>query len=120
MPNLASFSEGGATYYELYITCPVCFNRGNLRPQTYWTHGDSACGSGRLYVGDNAHYYCKGCKKHSHVSNWKYKCPGHSNSTDEYIGVTSGELAAVIGLAAQAAGSAGAAWLKRFLDNLDE
>lgn len=121
MPNLATFTEDGYTYYELYITCPVCFNRGILRPQNFWTHDSSECNGGRIYVGDNAHYYCKECKKHSHVSNWNHRCPGHSKTVGfETLSMSRVEIPQVVGLAAQAAGTAGSAWLKRFLENLDE
>ena len=52
----------GKTYIHVYISCPVCYERGNIHPATHWTHGKivngKECG-GDIYLGEDAYYYCK-------------------------------------------------------------
>lgn len=66
MASLNSFEKNGVTYFELFISCPVCIDRGNMTPQAYWSHHDNGC-SGDIYMGENAFYYCKKCGATSHV-----------------------------------------------------
>ena len=112
----------GVEYYRLYITCPVCLDRGGEygRPE-YWRHGN--CG-GDIYVGSDARYYCDKCGRNEHVLKWKYKCPQCSNVDDYYVG-EEGSFAS-----AEAIGTAIATkvcdglprrgcWNREFLSNLD-
>lgn len=55
---LNSFEKNGVTYFELYISCPVCVDRGNNTPHAYWSHHNNNC-NGDIYMGENAFYYCK-------------------------------------------------------------
>ncbi|PTT76554.1 MULTISPECIES: hypothetical protein [unclassified Chryseobacterium] len=110
---------GGYTYFEQYMSCPVCASRGIHTPQSHWSH--HVCG-GTMYVGDNAYYHCNTCSSESHVKNWRYGCPSHSSNQGEYdfIGTTAGELAANIAVAGMLVTQAGMTWLKAFLDNMGE
>ena len=103
-PKIDSFQENGATYYRLYIPCPVCMGRGVATQASYWQHYDNNC-NGPIYVGENAYYKCTKCGRSAHVLEWKYSCPTHSsNSNDQFIGV----------------GATGIAWLQSFLANLED
>lgn len=109
----------GHTYYQLYISCPVCYQRGKMLPQTFWQHGEGCCGE--IYIGDNAHYHCIKCDADSHVMEWKYSCPEHSTDCEEqYIGVDADTIAAVVSMAGQIVEEAGIPWLQTFLTNLEK
>ena len=45
---LNSFEKNGVTYFELYISCPVCMDRGNNTPHAYWSHHNNNC-NGDIY-----------------------------------------------------------------------
>lgn len=118
--SLQSFGEDGYTYFELHIACPVCRERGITTPQTGWVHANNNCG-GTIYVGENAYYCCVKCRHTAHVKEWKYKCPSHSTSDDEYIGVgSSAVIAEVISCAGQMVSEVGQKWLIKFLENLGD
>lgn len=114
--ELEKFQENGYTYIRLYISCPVCIDKGRSTPHTFWTH--YGCG-GNIYVGDNAHYKCTKCGKSDHVQKWAYNCPTHSNSPDEFVGASCQALASAISTAGQMTTAMGVAWLQRFLENLE-
>ena len=114
---LQKFSEGNATYFEVYMPCPVCNSRGVFTNQTHWLH--HRCG-GTLYLGENAFYKCKQCGGYSHVKKWKYSCPTHSTEQEEFIGVNAAAFAATIAVAGAMTNEAGIAWLQEFLKNLGE
>lgn len=108
----------GHTYYQLYISCPVCYQRGKILPQTFWQHGDEC--SGDIYIGDNAHYHCVECDADAHVMEWKYSCPEHSSDCeDQYVAAEAGAMASVVSMAGQIVDKAGIAWLQTFLTNLE-
>lgn len=116
--DIKSYEKDGISYYQLYISCPVCYERGKMLPQTYWSHGED-CG-GDIYIGENALYRCSKCGFTSHVMNWKYKCPEHSTDAENaYIGVSGAALASVVSMAGQLTVKAGVAWLQEFLKNLE-
>ena len=50
--QLDKFEEGGVTYYQLYIACPVDSGRA-CGPKSFWMHCNDNC-YGDIYVGDNA------------------------------------------------------------------
>ena len=112
-----SFEENGTSYYQLYMSCPVCTSRGVSTPQTLWTHYDNNC-QGDIYVGDNAYYKCDKCGHSAHVLDWKYNCPSHSSSPDEFVGADAASVASTITVAGQLTDKAGIPWLQRFLENL--
>ena len=116
-PNLETFKEGGYLYCRLYISCPVCIDRGLQRPHGYWQH--NRC-NGDIYVGDDACYKCRKCGEKNHVRNWRYNCPGHSNSADDFVGASCQALASAISTAGQMTTLVGVAWLQRFLANMGE
>ena len=118
--SLQSFEANGYIYFELHIACPVCRERGITTPQTGWVHANDNCG-GIIYVGENAYYCCVKCRHTAHVKEWKYKCPSHSTSDDEYIGVgSSAVIAEVISGAGQMVSEVGQKWLIKFLENLED
>lgn len=117
MSNLNKVSKNGYTYYELYISCPVCHSNGLNTQQAYWQHHN--CG-GELYVGDDAHYDCKKCGANSHVSEWAYGCPSHMRNAEyEFLKVDVVELSAVMSAAGQLVNGVGLAWLQKFMSNLE-
>lgn len=118
MSNLNKVSKNGNIYYELYISCPVCYNNGKMLPQAYWQH--HGCG-GTLYIGDDAHYDCNKCSENSHVSNWGYGCPEHMRDAEyDFVKVDGATLAGMISMAGQLTAVAGVSWLQKFLANLGE
>ncbi|MDR1221365.1 MAG: hypothetical protein LBL07_00610 [Tannerella sp.] len=117
---MKSITLGSNLYFEAYLACPVCYERGKNSGADYWQHADNGCG-GKLYLGDDAQYYCEKCKRRSHVGKWKYGCPGHSNSSSdelEYHFASNAALASVISCAGQLVNAAGVPWLQEFLHNL--
>ena len=80
--SLKNYSRYGVTYFQLYISCPVCNNEGRNTPHSYWSHDVDG---GDVYVGDDATYQCKQCGHTRHVSDWEYGCPRHSGGSDEYV-----------------------------------
>ncbi len=118
---LKQFQEDGDTYFQLYIPCPMCDERGYFR--SFWTHYDNNC-HGDIYVGDNAYFKCVKCGYSAHVKDWRFLCPRHlpdwhggfemsaiSNSTC---------IISVIGVVGQMASATGVAWLQKFLANMGE
>lgn len=95
MENLKHFNLDGIEYFQLYIPCPVCLEKGWPTQPTYWLHGaiinGTECG-GEMYVGENAFYYCKKCGRTEPVLNYGYSCPNHPKNGDngEYIQVQNG------------------------------
>ena len=119
--SLSKFQENGHTYYRLYFKCPVCFEQGKSTATSFWSHYDGVnCCCGDIYVGDNAFYKCKRCGYLSHVKNWGYKCPSHSNSAEELVVVGSAAIAGVISCASQMVTETGQLWLMQFMNNLGE
>ena len=110
--SLQSFEKDGYTYFELYVTCPVCREKGIVTPQTQWLHKDNECG-GTIYIGDNACYYCDKCE---HI------CPTHSTSDGYYISLDGSTLriAEIISCAGQMLSEVGQKWLMKFLGNLED
>jgi hypothetical protein len=109
---------GNNIYFEAYLACPVCHERGKNGAATYWEH--YGCG-GQMYLGDDANYYCASCKQRSHVGKWKYGCPDHSNAGSDELDfqfASNAALASVISCAGQLTTAAGVPWLQKFLQNL--
>ena len=118
--KIDSFQENGATYYRLYLQCPVCVGRGVAVPVSYWLHYDNNC-NGSIYVGENAYYKCTKCGCSAHVLEWKYSCPEHSNSPDNFIGAGAVSSAAeAVAIAGQLVEVAGITWLQSFLANWEK
>jgi hypothetical protein len=110
--------HSGHTYFELHISCPVCYDRGMNTPQSNWTH--HGCG-GSIFLGDDAYYWCDSCDHKSHVRMWKYGCPNHSSGADyEFITASSIAVAQAISTAGQMVSETGVAWLQSFLSNMGE
>ena len=117
--SLKSFESEGYSYFELHIACPVCRERGITTPQTGWIDAHNNCG-GIIYVGENA-YYCCEYGHTAHIRECKYKCPSHSTSDDEYIGVgSSAAITEVMSCAGQMVSEVGQKWLVKFLENLGD
>lgn len=117
MPDL--YILNGVRYFRLYFACPVCRERGKNTPPAYWTH--AGCG-GDIYIGSNATYYCPKCDNVLPVGNWKYQCPYHSTSKDEYVSLLYGDLsvAETLGTCLQFVESWGTVWLRELLANLKQ
>ena len=114
------FSNGGNTYFTLHIQCPVCRELGRNTPQSNWIHATNNCGA-EIYIGDDANYFCKKCNHKSHIKEWKYKCPSHSNSDDDYVGVgSSATIAEVVACAGMMVSAVGNQWLIKCLENLGD
>ena len=117
---LNSFNEGGVTYYQLYIACPVDYSgcRSSI-VRSFCMHGDYNC-YGDIYVGDNAFFKCKKCGQSVHVSNCRYSCPVHSNTPDELVffdGADARSVSVTMSVAGQMVEMADMLWLRRFLGN---
>ena len=117
--SLNSYSKNGVTYFQLYISCPVCNNEGRNTPHSYWSHDVDG---GDVYVGDDATYQCKQCGHTRHVSAWEYGCPRHNGCSDEYVykKTTIASLASVISCAGQMVSETGLPWLRVFMEKLEE
>jgi hypothetical protein len=113
--SLNKILHGSTTYFELFISCPVCFDQGKNTPHSYWEH--QHCG-GNLYVGDNAFYLCSDCKSTAHVFKWRYGCPNHSGAEIEYLESSPQGLAQAVSTAGQLVQETGIAWLQKFLENM--
>ena len=119
---LKHFEENGVIYFPLYLRCPICWEQGKSSKPSYWKHAENNC-HGDIYVGDNAHFKCKKCGQSSHVNNWGYRCPFHSDSSDFEIKVVPTAIANAIPIArsiSQMVTECGMAWLQRFMDNVGE
>jgi hypothetical protein len=114
---LNKFSEGGNTYFQLFISCPVCHDRGRNTERSFWAHYQC---NGDIFVGDNAFYKCKKCGKTNHVKEWSYNCPSHSSSPDEFVKASSQGLAQAVSTAGQMVMECGQQWLMKFLSNMGE
>lgn len=114
---LNKFNEGGNTFFQLYISCPVCHDQGRNTERSFWRHADNNC-NGDVYVGDNAFYKCRKCGQTSHVKNWAYNCPSHSSSPDEFVKASSQGLAQAVSTAGQMVQECGLQWLQNFLANM--
>ena len=116
--SLGKIHENGHTYFRLYICCPVCLDRGKRDvPIRYWTHYDNNC-HGDIYIGDDANFKCTKCGHVSHVENWKYSCPDHSGSSDDFVGASAAALAEAVATAGQLVQEAGLDWLQKVLASL--
>ena len=113
---MADYVINGKEYYRLYFKCPVCLERGNEVAASFWTH---ASDGGDIFVGADAKYYCEECETNKHVMDWAYKCPGHSNSDDDYVGAGAPAIAEAIGTSIQLVKIAGLPWIREFLANLE-
>ena len=120
--NLDSFQADGATYFRLYLSCPVCMKNGNPAEPSFWMHGNDNC-YGDIYVGDNAFFMCKKCGQSVHVSNCRYSCPVHSTTPEEIVffnGADADSFTATMSVAGQLVETAGMLWLRRFLENFSK
>ena len=117
--SLKNYSRYGVTYFQLYISCPVCNNEGRNTPHSYWSHDVDG---GDVYVVDDATYQCKQCGHTRHVSDWEYGCPRHSGGSDEYVykKSTIASIASVISCAGQMVSETGLPWLRVFMENLEK
>ena len=122
---LDSFQEN-VTYFRLFICCPVCLEQGSQMMQSYWKHLDNNC-NGDIYVGDNAYCKCLKCGRTSHVRNWKYLCPSHTNSIDTFMTDSDALVCAdseyvvmAVSMSGQMAQETGVQWLQRFFRNMGE
>lgn len=120
--NIDSFKIGGTTYFELYISCPVCSDRGHMVALDFWLHStvDEGCEcDGCIYIGDNAYFVCKKCQESAHVTKWICSCPVHSDVEINKLKETDLILAQVVATGSQMVTYTGMAWLSTFLKNLD-
>lgn len=112
------FLKGGTHYYELYCSCPNCTeNEGNV-PRSLW-HCES-CG-GDIYVGCNAHLYCKECGRERHIMHSAFKCPLCCKVEDEVIDLNDVSECPHIqnyNIMRQMVRSVGIPWLVSLLKNL--
>jgi hypothetical protein len=118
--SLSNFTKNGVTYFQLFISCPVCQDKGVNTEHSFWTHYDNDCG-GDVYLGENAFYLCKKCGKSAHAMKWRYGCPQHSNMDDElsFYSATPAALASVVSCAGMLVTETGISWLTEFLKNLE-
>jgi len=106
----------GREYYTLIMRCPACIANGKSGgiPGQWYHHN---CG-GKIWVGDDAFYYCETCSSRTHVKNWTYWCPEHSPG--QFLGTGSSHIANAISTSGQITSIAGRQWLMRFLENLGD
>lgn len=107
----------GVQYYSAYFSCPVCIERGNTYPPSFWVH--SSCPNDHLYIGANATLYCSGCRKTMNIMDAKYACPHHSKAAEEYVGIGDPlTMAEAMSSALALTKRAGKDWVTRFLQAL--
>ncbi|MCL1989080.1 MAG: hypothetical protein FWG64_14075 [Firmicutes bacterium] len=115
-----------ATYYELYMQCPVCISRGNNNiPMSSWVHN---LDGGIIEVGDDANYRCKLCGLTLHISYWAYGCPNHSDDNEEVVYKDAIRphhdkqfgFIAQLGIAARLSDQYSAQWLRNFVYNMSD
>lgn len=84
-----------------------------------WIHAN--CG-GKMEVSDDAELRCKKDGTIHHVKEWRWGCPEHGDpaNQDYYQPTNSTTVAAVISVAGALTQKQGAAWLRKFLDNLGD
>lgn len=116
--ELDSFEKDGVTYFRLYISCPVDFDRGKAMRE-YWSHYNNNC-DGDIYVGENAFYYCKKCKVTQHVYKWRYHSPWHSSVERCKLESVSVSVAQAVSTMGQMVKQTGLAWLREFLVNMEK
>lgn len=115
---LEKFSFDGHTYFNLFISCPVCIDQGRNTPQSFWSHYN--CG-GSMFVGDNAYFKCQRCGDNKHVRYWSFTCPTHSSqASQEFLKPSSQAMAQAISTAGQMVTETGQRWLIEFLKNMGE
>lgn len=110
----------GQPYYELYMACPICTNRRQCDAATYWKQ--SSCG-GKIYVGDNANFYCEKCGERKHWSNCRFHhC--HINESKVVINEITFEspsvsFAEAISISGDLVIAAGLPWLTKLFHNIE-
>lgn len=77
-----SFVKDGTQYFELYCKCPNCIEVGRDVSPSFWYC--ESCG-GEIYVGDNAHLYCKECGRERNIMHSAFKCPNCRKVEDEVV-----------------------------------
>jgi len=114
------------TYFPLFVSCPVCVERGSFTPPTNAVHFNDGC-SGKMYIGDNATVYCDTCKKTFSGTKSAIYCPeascqhhakdvkALSIETDVAEAVNVMQLVSLVG---QITTDCGIEWLQKFLGNL--
>lgn len=73
----------GVQYYSAYFSCPVCIERGNTYPPSFWVH--ASCPDDHLYIGSDATLYCSGCGRKVKVLDAQYASPCHSESGEHIV-----------------------------------
>lgn len=119
--DLDSFEKDGVTYFELYTSCPICLDRGNQEPRSYWSHCNNNC-NGHIYIGDNGTLLCPKCGVNSRILNWRILCPqcNHDDSTVSTLEEVSDEGMQYIHAVAMSSAmvqKTGIAWLQTFLSS---
>ena len=107
----------GVKYYSAYFSCPVCIEKGNVYPPSFWVH--SSCPNDHLYIGSDATLYCSGCGSIMKVVEGKYACPHHSTEAEEYVGIGDPlTMAEAMSSALALTKEVGREWVTRFLQAL--
>lgn len=121
--GIDSFKIDGTTYFELFMSCPICTDRGHIVASDFWFHStvDEGCEcDGCIYIGDNARFFCKKCQKSAHVTKWRYSCPDHTPDIEiNKLKEADFIFAQVIPIVGQMVTCTGMVWLSTFLKNLD-
>ena len=118
--ELNKIEKEGVTYFELFISCPICYDRGIVVNQAYAIHNEC---EGKMYAGDNGHYRCELCNLDAPAYYWEFEC--HCNSKSEFIPFTKTEqpkpdsTAINLSLVGQMVSITGILWLQNFLKNSD-
>lgn len=121
--ELNHFEKDDVTFYELYVSCPICLDRGHNGLQSFLVHANGGC-NGSMYCGDNGYFLCKKCGATSVVYNWQYGgCQIHSkraiNCLEEY-GNNTADRFIIFSIIGQMVPATGIAWLQRFLEILQK
>ena len=110
--------KDGTPYYELYCKCPNCVEVGKDVPPSLWHH--EHC-DGEIYVGENAHLYCRKCGRERHIMYSAFKCPDCCKVEDEVVDLDDSlELPYTQNniILGQVVDKVGIRWLINFLKNL--
>lgn len=107
-------------YIEAYFSCPLCIEQGKKVAPVYWKH--HSCG-GKMYLGDDANYFCQKCKQRSRVGQWEYRCPDHSNTDSAVLDFQIASNATLnyfpMSVVTQLITTAGLPWFRKFMNNLE-
>ena len=122
--SLKIIEKGEVTYFQIYVSCPICLDKGITQPQQFITHANNNC-NGDMYIGDNGHYCCSKCGSNSNILKWNLEGCDHINNIEIAQNIQLRELTnpnkehmslpIAMGIAGQLVQRTGIEWLQRYM-----